>query len=144
MAAIYSQIFEDVSWLHFAVTWGQSLLIIRFVVYITSLLHLVAFFFFWSSNYSRSLPVTSNNIALHFITFHCITLTSLITRSAHVSLLPSQATSRDTLTFMLRVTCDSDIDVRVHTALKLPLKSIWINLIIRMYITRMNISWFFD
>ena len=96
MAAIYSQIFEDVSWLHFAVTWGQSLLIIRFVVYITSLLHLVAFFLFWSSIYSRSLPVTSDSITLHFIIFHYITLTLLITRSAHVSLLPSQAISRTT------------------------------------------------
>ena len=74
--------------------------------------------------HSRSLPVTSDSITLHFIIFHYITLTLLITRSAHVSLLPSQATSRDTRRFRIADTCDSDIDVRVHTALKLPLKSI--------------------
>ena len=96
MAAIYSQIFEDVSWLHFAVTWGQLLLIIRFSVHnvTPSLSRFLSFLIIYL--FSRSLPVTSDSITLHFIIFHYITLTLLITRSAHVSLLPSQATSRTT------------------------------------------------
>ena len=144
MAAIYSQIFEDVLtpfrcdmravFAHYTFRSVHNVTpsLSRFLSFSDHLIH------------SRSLPVISNSISLHFIIFHYITLTSLITRSATFLLLPSQATSRDTLIFILRITCDSDIDVRVHTALKLPLKSIRINLIIRIYITRMNISWFFD
>ena len=124
MAAIYSQIFEDVSLTPFRCDMRAV-----FAHYTFRSVHNVTpslsrFLSFLIIYYSRSLPVISDNITLHFIIFHYITLTLLITRSAHVSLLPSQATSRDTLTFMLRITCDSDIDVRVHTALKLPLKSI--------------------